>query len=167
LEKKVMAEKERFPVTLLVENIRSLYNVGSLFRTCDGAGVEKIYLCGYTGYPPRKEIEKSALGSTESVPWERAENILEAIDLLKEEGVTLYALEKTDHSVSYEEADYRFPAAFVVGNEVDGVTHEVLEACDSVIHLPMYGMKESLNVAVAWGVMSYHAADYYKKIQGD
>lgn len=151
----------RFPVSVVLENIRSLYNVGSMFRTSDGAGIEKLYICGYTACPPRKEIEKTALGSTESVPWEWRQNAREAIAELKAKGYTIAALEHTDKSVSMWETSLRFPICLVMGNEVEGVSQETLSACDMAIEIPMYGIKQSLNVAVAYGIAVYAIVEKY------
>lgn len=146
----------RFPVVVVLENVRSLYNVGSMFRTADGAGIDKRYLTGYTGYPPRKEIDKTALGSTESVTWEHNTDTLAVLQNLKEQGYQLVVVEHTDSSIPYTEAGYQFPVCIVLGNEVDGVTREVVEMCDMAINIPMRGIKQSLNVAVACGIVLYH-----------
>ena len=152
---------ERFPVILFLENIRSLYNVGSLFRTCDGARVESLYLCGYTGYPPRKEIDKTALGSADTVPWVQNSDPVAALSELKNRGYHIVALEHTRASISYTEAKYKFPMCLVLGNEVEGVTQELLDLCDMAVEIPMYGAKESLNVSVAGGIALYHVVDEY------
>jgi tRNA G18 (ribose-2'-O)-methylase SpoU len=152
---------KRFPVTVLLENIRSLYNVGSIFRTSDGACVERIFLCGYTGYPPRKEIEKTALGSTDSVPWVHEPDTMRALQLLKSEGYQLVALEHTDMSVSYREASFSYPLCLVLGNEVEGITDETVSLCDMAVAIPMYGIKQSLNVSVAYGIAVYHIIEQY------
>ncbi len=146
----------KLPVVAVLENIRSLYNVGSMFRTADGAGIEKLYLTGYTGYPPRKEIDKTALGSTESVSWEHNTDTIAVLRHLKEQGYQLVVLEHTDASVMYTDAAFQFPVCIVLGNEVDGVTPEVAEMCHMAIEIPMRGVKQSLNVAVACGVVLYH-----------
>ena len=129
------------PVAVLLENIRSLWNVGSVFRTSDAAGVEEIWLTGYTGRPPRDEITKTALGAEEVVPWREAATALEAVEGLREAGFCIVALEKTEQSVPLAEAEIAFPCA--------------LEAADVICHLPMHGLKSSLNVAVAAGVAMY------------
>lgn len=139
----------------MAHNIRSLYNVGALFRTADGAGVSKIYLTGYTGQPPRDQISKTALGAEETVPWEHYVDPLELIDKLKKEGVSIVALESTKDSVLYTDFKPNFPLCLIVGHEVEGVPDELLEKCDDVIHIPMRGVKESLNVTIAFGVAVY------------
>ncbi len=156
-----ISAKTRVPVSVIIENIRSLYNVGSMFRTSDGAGIEKLFICGYTACPPRREIDKTALGSTESVPWEWRRSAKEAIDELKAKGYTIVALEHTDKSMSVWEAPFHFPLCLVVGNEVEGVNQETLDACDEAIEIPMYGIKQSLNVAVAYGIGVYSIVERY------
>ncbi|MBN2158111.1 MAG: RNA methyltransferase [Spirochaetes bacterium] len=146
----------RTPVSVVCENIRSLYNVGSIFRTSDGAGIEKLYLCGYTGHPPRPEISKTALDSSESVPWEYIPNQFEAVRMLRKRGYRIIALEHTSESMPYAEADYAFPACLVLGNEVSGITDELLHLCDMAVDIPMRGVKQSLNVSVAYGIVVYH-----------
>ncbi len=156
-----LSAARRFPVTFLLENIRSLYNVGSIFRTADGALLEKLYLCGYTGFPPRREIDKTALGSTQSVPWGYHADAREAANGLRGEGYQLIALEHTNRSVDYTKAAYRFPLCLIMGNEVEGVTEEMVALCDMAVEIPMYGIKQSLNVAVAGGVMAYYLINLY------
>jgi tRNA G18 (ribose-2'-O)-methylase SpoU len=158
-ELKVM---RRFPVSVLCENIRSLYNVGSIFRTSDGAGVEKLYLCGYTGYPPRAEIDKTALGSVESVSWEYRPNEFEVVHDLRKRGYRIVALEHTSLSVPFNRARYDFPLCLVLGNEVQGITDELLSLCDMAVDIPMHGLKQSLNVTVAYGIVVYHLIDACK-----
>jgi tRNA G18 (ribose-2'-O)-methylase SpoU len=153
----------RFPVCAVVENVRSLFNVGSIFRTSDGALIERLYLCGYTGRPPRREIEKTALGSVQSVPWEHRPDACALLAELKSQGYRIVALEHTDKSVPFTEASYRYPLCLVVGNEVEGVSDEALALCDEAVEIPMYGIKQSLNVAVAYGILVYHLVEYYRK----
>jgi len=146
-------EVKKLPVYVLLNSIRSTYNVGSIFRTSDGAMIEKLYLCGYTPHPPKKEILKTALGSTESVNWEYIKNPKEVILKLKENGVKIYALELTDNSKPYYELSIKdFPLCVIVGNEITGVSQDLIDLCDFSIEIPQYGIKQSLNVAVAYGV---------------
>ena len=142
-------------VSVLAHNIRSLHNVGAIFRTSDGAGVSKLYLTGYSGVPPRKEIAKTALGAEESLSWEYHPEPIELMRELKKQGVQLLALEINDVSESIFEFEPKHPCCLVVGNEVDGVEPELLELCDAVLHIPMRGMKDSLNVSVAFGIGIY------------
>lgn len=153
----------RIPLVVIVDNVRSLYNVGSIFRTSDGAMIQKLILAGFTPHPPRKEIEKTALGSTKSVPWEYFKSPLEAIQHEKERGYRICCLELTDKSITYcdiKPAD--FPLCLVIGNEITGISKEVIEMCDMSIEIPMYGIKQSLNVAVAYGIAVFELARIWR-----
>lgn len=144
------------PLLSLLENIRSHYNVGSIFRTADGAGIQKLILTGYTPVPPRREIEKTALGATATVPWEYIKDPLEAVIALKSSGTTILALEHTDASRPYTNvAPTEFPICLILGNELTGVSNRVLAACDGALEISMVGVKHSLNVAVAYGIAVY------------
>ena len=143
----------KLPVYVLLDSIRSNYNVGSIFRTSDGAMIEKLYLCGYTPHPPKKEILKTALGAIDSVTWEYVEDPKEVILKLKAQGVKICALELTESSVEYYKLEEPlFPLCLVVGNEITGVSQKLLDLCDLSIEIPQYGIKQSLNVAVAYGI---------------
>jgi 23S rRNA (guanosine2251-2'-O)-methyltransferase len=149
----------RIPLVVMVDNVRSLYNVGSIFRTSDGVMIEKLILAGFTPHPPRKEIEKTALGSTKSVPWEYTKNPVEAIQILKVRGYRICCLELTDKSIPhYDIKKTDFPMCLVIGNEITGVTKEVIELCNAAIEIPMFGTKQSLNVAVAYGIAVFELA---------
>jgi tRNA G18 (ribose-2'-O)-methylase SpoU len=151
------------PVFALLDNIRSLHNVGSIFRTADGVGVQKLFLCGITGTPPRSEIRKAALGAEELVPWEYSPDPLPVVKRLKSEGVRIVALEAAPGAVVYDEVEYSFPLCLVVGHEFHGVRPELLREADTVIAIPMAGTKISLNVAVAFGVAVYHIARVWQR----
>lgn len=156
----------RHPVSLLLYNIRSLYNVGSIFRTSDSALLRELILCGYTPHPPRKEIEKTALGAVDTVPWRYYADTTEAIAALRAEGYRILALELTDVRRNYDEltpADY--PLCLVLGNEITGVDDEILDLCDGAIQIPMYGVKHSLNVGVAAGIAVFEAVRTWKRGQ--
>ena len=148
-------------ISVILHDIRSIHNVGSIFRTADGAGVSKIYLTGYTPTPidrfGRKvdAFTKVSLGAEETVSWEQTE-ITQLIPQLKKDGVQVIAVEQSSDSVPYKELKLESPAAFIFGNEVDGISDEVLKIVDTVIELPMKGEKESLNVAVSAGIVLYH-----------
>lgn len=142
-------------LVLVLEDIRSLWNVGAIFRTADALGVSKLYLCGITGKPPRREIAKVALGADEFVPWEYRGAAWEAARELAAAGFSVVALEQTPTSIAIEKYTPKFPLALVVGNEVRGVSRETLAAAEAVVHIPMVGKKESLNVAVAAGIATY------------
>ncbi len=153
--------KAKYPsnknIFIILDNIRSMENVGSIFRTADAAGISKIYLCGITAKPPRKEIDKTSLGAVDFVEWEYADNIKALISNLKEERVTVLALEQDKRSIPYSSFIIANSnnLALIVGNETDGISKEILDLCDQIIEIPMYGQKNSLNVAVATGVAVY------------
>ena len=143
----------RVPLTVVVDHVRSLYNVGSIFRTSDGAMVEKLVLAGFTPHPPRKEIDKTALGATQSVPWEYVKDPAEAVGALKRNGYTICCLEQTSSSIPYYELrPSEFPICLIIGNEIGGVSKELVALCDRAVDIPMFGTKQSLNVAVAYGI---------------
>lgn len=144
---------EKFPISVLLQNIRSMWNVGAIFRSCDAARVEKVIITGYTATPPRKEIDKTALGATEWVAWEYVQNPLDAIASLKAKGVKIAALEITTHTIRYDSlSKQHFPLCLIVGNEVSGIDDNVLAMCDLALEIPQYGVKHSLNVAVSVGI---------------
>ena len=147
------------PVVLVLDNIRSMHNVGSAFRTCDAFNVEKLYLCGITATPPQKEISKTALGATESVEWAYVEQVSELAKQLKSEGYAIILVEQTDNSTMLQDfnfAQYEKLALFV-GNEVFGISDELLPLCDAAVEIPQFGTKHSLNVAVATGIVLWEA----------
>jgi len=153
---------DKLPVYVILNSIRSSYNVGSIFRTSDGAMIKKLFLCGYTPHPPNKDILKTALGSTESVEWEYAENPKDVILKLKSEGIKIAALEQTkDSRVHYSIKNDEFPFALIVGNEVTGVSQDLIDLCDFTIEIPQYGIKQSLNVAVAYGISIFELRKIY------
>jgi 23S rRNA (guanosine2251-2'-O)-methyltransferase len=144
-----MAERR---LRLLAHNVRSLWNVGSFFRTCDAFAVEKIYLTGYTGTPPRKEITKTAIGAEAFVPWEHHADPMPVLRQLKDEGWQLVALEIREGAVDIAEFSPGDRVCLIVGHELTGVPEEAIALCDATVFIPMLGKKESLNVAVAAGV---------------
>lgn len=145
---------------VVLDNIRSAHNVGSAFRTCDSFKADKLWLCGICATPPSAEIRKSALGAEESVPWEYAESTLDVVRKLKEDGYTIVSVEQTVHSVSLEKFGSSTAStakyAFIFGNEVDGVSQDVVDASDFSLEIPQFGTKHSLNVSVAVGVVLWH-----------
>jgi len=148
----------RNPVSLMLYNVRSLYNVGSIFRTADSGLAKELILCGYTPHPPRKEIEKTALGAVDCVPWRYFKDTSEAISTLKKEGNKIIALEITDSQKSYDSLDiYEFPVCFILGNELSGIDDDIIKLCDDAVEIPMYGVKHSLNVSVAAGIILFEA----------
>lgn len=147
------------PIVVVMDNIRSMHNVGSVFRTSDGFLIDGICLCGFTPQPPHRDIHKTALGSTETVDWVYYENTVDAVNELKLKGFKVYAIEQTEGSISLEKFKLAqpeaiaHPMAFVFGNEVDGVDQDVIALCDGVIEIPQWGMKHSLNISVAAAIV--------------
>lgn len=158
-----ISRADRVPVAVIIDNVRSLYNVGSIFRTSDGAMITKLVLTGFTPYPPRKEIEKTALGSTKSVPWQYVKNPKDAITSMKEQGYKICCLELTDSSTPYDKIQPSdFPVCLVIGNEVTGISREIVSQSDAAIEIPMFGIKQSLNVAVAYGIAVFELARIWR-----
>ena len=154
----------RIPLILILDNIRSLNNIGSVFRTADAFLIEKIYLCGITATPPHKDIQKTALGATASVDWEYIEEAKSLVALLRQEGVEVWAIEQTEGAIMLEEYQPHSSnkTAFILGNEVKGVQQSVIDEAGRVIEIPQEGAKHSLNVAVTAGVICW---DFYQKLK--
>lgn len=148
-------ESEKIPVCILLDNIRSLHNVGSAFRTADAFRIEKIYLTGITGTPPHREIQKTALGATESVAWEYVENPSSALQKLKNEGYTVIIVEQTTDSIPLQTFEARAGAKYclIFGNEVNGVSEEAISFGDFALEIPQLGTKHSLNISVCLGIV--------------
>lgn len=144
-------------IIAILDRVRSMYNVGSFFRTCDGAAIDKLFLTGYTPTPPRTPISKTALGAEEHVPWEYREDLLPLVQELKQQGITVYAVETSPEAKPYHEMSYIYPCAFIFGNEVDGVDQQILQEVDGTVIIPMLGKKHSLNVATTAGIILYDA----------
>ena len=145
-------------IFVILHNIRSTHNVGSVFRTSDAGGVGKIFLTGYTPAPidrfgrKVKDIEKVALGAEDTIPWKKTEDIFQVVNDLKKDGFTIVAIEQAENSVDYKKVEVKEKIVLIMGNEVTGVEKEVLDVCDVVVEIPMKGEKESLNVSVAFGI---------------
>lgn len=154
---------EKLPVVVLLENVRSLHNVGSVFRTCDAFRIQKLYLTGITGTPPHREIQKTALGATETVQWEYVEKPEMAIDALKKDGYRIIAVEQTTNSVKLNafaiSPDEKY--CLVFGNEVDGVSDEVIVMADAALEIPQEGTKHSLNISVCTGIVLW---EFFRKL---
>ena len=156
---------ERFdtlPVAILLDNVRSMYNVGSFFRTADAASAEKLLLTGITACPPKSGIRKTALGAEETVRWEQARDPMPVLDGLRERGYEIAAIETTPHAVDLFEWVPSFPVCIVFGHEVEGIRPEVAGCCDTHIRIPMLGSKHSLNVATAGGVVLFELLRKYR-----
>ena len=156
---------EKTPLIVILDNVRSLNNIGSVFRTCDAFLIEKIYLCGITATPPNKEIHKTALGATDSVVWEYVENTLLAVEKLKEQGVYIISIEQAENSTMLNDfqSNGKQKYAIIFGNEVKGVEQEVVSASDEVIEIPQYGTKHSLNISVSAGIAIWELAMKLRK----
>jgi tRNA G18 (ribose-2'-O)-methylase SpoU len=152
------------PVCVLLENVRSLYNVGAFFRTADAVALDKLYLGGITGYPPQNMITKTALGAEETVPWQRAADAAAAIAELRATGYEIAAIETSAHAVDLFDWQPRFPVCVVFGHETDGLTPGVAALADTHIRIPMLGRKHSLNVASAGGVVLYELLRKYRAL---
>lgn len=158
LERKSVEEfkqADKTPVIVILDNVRSLNNIGSVFRTADAFLIEKIYLCGITAKPPHKDIQKTALGATETVEWEYYEDTLEIVEKLKADGIKVFSIEQTENSVMLNDFELQKGenCAVIFGNEVRGVQQKVVSASSGVIEIPQLGSKHSLNIAVSTGVV--------------
>lgn len=153
-------EQEKIPLVVVLDSIRSMNNVGSVFRTCDAFKVEKLYLCGITACPPNREISKTALGATESVIWEYAEDVVDLAQRLKNEGYKVFVVEQVDESLMLQNIDFQQfeKIVIIVGNEVFGVDERLLPICDGAIEIPQFGTKHSLNVTIAAGIVIWEVA---------
>lgn len=166
LERKSVAdfkEAEKTSIIIILDDIRSLHNIGSVFRTADAFLIEKIYLCGITAIPPNKEIHKTALGATETVSWEYQKDVLTVIENLKKENVSVFAIEQVENAIFLQ--DFKIEGnkkyALVFGNEVYGVAQKAIEVCDGTIEIPQSGTKHSLNISVSAGIVIW---DLFQKI---
>ena len=153
---------KKIPLVVVLDNVRSLHNVGSVFRSCDAFAVETLYLCGFTGTPPNKEINKTALGATESVVWKHESDIIALIHQLKQRGYTVCAVEQTQQAIQLHNftIDTAKKYALIFGNEVEGVQQNVIAQCDAVLEIAQGGTKHSLNIAVSVGVVLW---EFFKK----
>lgn len=160
-------ELNRNPIYLILENVYDTYNIGGLFRLADALAVEKIYLCGEMEIPPHHKIAKASVGTYKIVPWEYKETAKEAIEELRfqhdDKGIQILAIEQSDKSVPYTQAEVTFPVALLVGNETYGVLEETMGLVDTIVEIPMWGINKSLNVIVSAAIVSYHVASQLKK----
>lgn len=157
-------QAEKTPIIIILDDIRSLHNIGSVFRTSDAFLIEKIYLCGITATPPNKEIHKTALGATETVAWEYQKDVLSVIEKLKTENIEVYAIEQVENAIFLQnfEIDKTKKYALVFGNEVYGVNQKAIELCNGTIEIPQLGTKHSLNISVSAGIVIW---DLFQKIK--
>lgn len=156
-------EQDKLPIIVVLDNVRSMHNVGSIFRTCDGFAVEQVCLCGITSQPPHREIEKTALGATRSINWVYYAEPVQAVEQLRKDGYTIIAIEQAENSIMLNdfEADKGKKHALVFGNEVNGVSDEVMQLIDACIEIPQFGTKHSFNIVVSVGIVLW---DFYCKL---
>lgn len=167
VDAEVFKKQEKFPLILVLDELRSGLNVGSFFRTADAMGIEAVYCVGYTPVPPHREILKTALGSTESVSWEYFESIDAALMKLKDKGYQIVCLEQVHGAVFLDDVvEIKLPTALVVGNEVSGVSEKAIGICDACWEIRQYGTKHSMNVAVSGGMAIFHWVQMWKKGHG-
>jgi tRNA G18 (ribose-2'-O)-methylase SpoU len=157
-------QQEKFPIIVVLDNIRSLNNIGSFFRTSDAFNVQKIYLCGITAQPPHREIQKTALGATESVEWEYAEDVLTLIDQLKKENIVICPVEQAEKTTLLQEViiNPELTYALIFGNEVEGVNQQIIDKSDLILEIPQFGTKHSLNVSVCAGAVLWEFVRFRK-----
>lgn len=154
----------RVPVAVVLDNVRSMYNVGAFFRTADATAIEKLYLCGITGRPPKRAITKTALGAEDTVEWEHSWEAVETVRAIRERGYEIAAIETSTHAVDLFDWTPRFPVCVAFGHEVDGLQREISDLCDTHVRIPMLGVKHSLNVATAGGVVLYELLRKYRSL---
>ena len=153
---------KRNPIYIILDSVMDTYNVGAIFRLADAVAAEKVILCGETETPPNTRIKKASINTTEWVAWSYASTTVEALQELKNQNskIKIIAIEQDSKSASFDKIEYQFPVAFVVGHETHGISKEVLDICDQIVELPMYGINTSLNVMVSLGIVLYHAIKY-------
>ena len=155
---------DRVPVSVILDNVRSLYNVGSFFRTADAAGIEMLFLSGITGRPPNRQIAKTALGAEETVRWEGCDRPAQLVGQMRARGYEIAAIETSLRAVDLFDWQPRFPLCVIFGHEVEGLERELLDLCDTHVRIPMLGLKHSLNVATAGGVVLYELLRKYRRL---
>jgi 23S rRNA (guanosine2251-2'-O)-methyltransferase len=158
-------QSEKNPIVVVLDNIRSMNNIGSVFRSCDAFRIEKLYLCGITATPPHREIQKTALDATESVEWKYFEETSFAIRSLIKDGYTVFAIEQTDKSFSLKnmQVKHNEKIALVFGNEINGISDEALDVCDHALEIPQFGTKHSLNISVSVGIVLWDIISKHKE----
>ncbi len=157
-------KQEKLPLVVILDNVRSMHNIGSIFRTSDGFAIKKLYLCGITAQPPHREIEKTALGATQSIEWAYSADVCDAIKELKNDGYTIIAIEQAENSTMLNnyDPDKSMKYALIFGNEVNGVSDEAMNLIDTCIEIPQFGTKHSFNIVVSAGIVLW---DFYAKLR--
>jgi tRNA G18 (ribose-2'-O)-methylase SpoU len=159
MPRETYAKLPKNPLYIILDNLRSAFNVGAIFRLCDGMRISGLFLCGYTAFPPHVKLDKTSLGTIAYVPWKRFATTLEAVHYLKKKKIPVWAAETTSHSRDYRTLTYPDQLGIVFGNEALGVEQVVLEACDQLVEIPLYGFKNSLNVATSCAVLGFKALE--------
>jgi len=159
------AALEKNPIYIILDNLRSAFNVGSIFRLCDAMRVSGLFLCGYTASPPHIKLDKTSLGTIDYVPWKKFEATADAVAYLRERGVAVWAAETASGAAPYNNAAYPSPIGLVFGNEALGVSPDVLELCDGLVEIPLYGFKNSINVAASCAVVGFAVLDSWGGVQ--
>ena len=162
IDTETFKKSEKTPIIIVLDNVRSFNNVGSVFRSFDAFRIEAIYLCGITPRPPHRDIQKTALGATETVDWKYFDETIDAVKSLKENGWEIWAVEQAENSISLENTNPTAKTALIMGNEVEGVEQEVIDACDGCIEIPQIGSKHSLNISVSTGIVLW---EFFKKLR--
>ena len=157
-------EQEKLPVVVVLDNVRSMHNVGSVFRTADGFSIQKVVLCGITAQPPHREIEKTALGATQSIDWVHYDDTLTAINVLRQEGYKIIAIEQAENSIMLNtyRPNQNEKYALIFGNEVNGVSDEAMQVIDECIEIPQFGTKHSFNIVISAGIVLW---DFFAKLR--
>ncbi len=151
------------PIYIILDNLRSAFNVGSIFRLCDAMRVSGLFLCGYTATPPNIKLLKTSLGTIEYVDWKHFKSATEAVQYLQKQGIAVWAAETTSKSLSYNQVRYPLPVGIVFGNEALGVSREVIDCCDGLVEIPLYGYKNSINVAASCAVIGFSALEQFQQ----
>jgi 23S rRNA (guanosine2251-2'-O)-methyltransferase len=155
----------QIPAVVLLDNVRSMYNVGAFFRAADGVGLQKLWLCGITAHPPKKAISKTALGAEETVPWEHSWDAVDVAQRMRREGFELVAIETSPQALDLFDWEPKFPVCVIFGHEVDGLRQDLLQIADVHVRIPMLGQKNSLNVATAGGIVLYELLRKYRGLR--
>jgi 23S rRNA (guanosine2251-2'-O)-methyltransferase len=157
-------KQEKLPLVVILDHVRSMHNIGSIFRTSDGFAIEKIFLCGITAQPPHREIEKTALGATQSIEWIYYEDVCDAINILKSDGYKIIAIEQAENStmLNHFQPEASLKYALIFGNEVNGVSDEAMKMIDMCIEIPQFGTKHSFNIVVSAGIVLW---DFFAKLK--
>jgi tRNA G18 (ribose-2'-O)-methylase SpoU len=153
------------PLYIILDNLRSAFNVGAIFRTCDALRVSGLFLCGYTAYPPHIKLQKTSMGTIDYVPWKHFDKTVDAVKYLQDQGIPVWAAETTSHSQSLYDVKFPCKLGLVFGNEALGVSRQVVDMCDNLIEIPQWGFKNSLNVAISCGIIGFSAVKEMVKQQ--